>query len=85
MRGMTILDIEIGDRRAQSVSFTATELVVALSDGRRIASPLAWYPRLLSASADQRMNYAIMPMGIHWPDLDEDLGVLGMLKGKPAK
>ena len=85
MRGMTILEIEVGDLRAQSVAFTATELVVALSDGRRIATPLAWYPRLLSASDEQRKNYAIMPMGIHWPDLDEDLSVLGMLKGKPAK
>jgi hypothetical protein len=43
------------------------------------------YPRLLSASAAQRSNYEIMPMGIHWPDLDEDWSVTGMLKGRAAQ
>ena len=82
---MSTLEIEVGDLRAQSVEFTATELVVTLQDGRRIATPLAWYPRLRSASAGQRSNYEIMPMGIHWPDLDEDLSVSGMLTGRAAK
>lgn len=82
---MSTLEIEVGDLRAQSVEFTATELVVTLQDGRRIATPLLWYPRLLSASAAQRSNYEIMPMGIHWPGLDEDLSVTGMLKGRAAK
>ena len=63
---------------------TATELVVTLLDGRRIGTPLEWYPRLLKASAAQRSNYEIMAMGIHWPDLDEDLGIAGMLKGRRA-
>jgi hypothetical protein len=82
---MSTLEIEVGDLRAQAVEFTATELVVTLRDGRRIATPLSWYPRLLSASVAQRSNYEIMPMGIHWPDLDEDLSVTGMLKGRPAQ
>jgi Protein of unknown function (DUF2442) len=77
--------IDLGDLRARSVEFTATELVVTLIDGRRIATPLAWYPRLQEASAAQRANFEIMPMGIHWPDLDEDLSVAGMLKGQAAK
>jgi Protein of unknown function (DUF2442) len=81
---MSTLEIEIGDLRASSVDFTATELVVTLADGRKIVTPLAWYPRLQQASAAQRANYEIMPMGIHWPDIDEDLSIVGMLKGKRA-
>ena len=79
---MSTLEIDVGDLRPRSVEFTASDLVVTLSDGRKIATPLDWYPRLRSASADQRANYEIMPMGIHWPDLDEDLGIVGMLKGQ---
>ena len=70
------------DRRPRAVEFTASELVVTLQDGRKIATPLDRYPRLKQASPQQRANFEIMPMGIHWPDLDEDHGVLGMLKGR---
>jgi hypothetical protein len=79
---MPILEIDVGDLRADAVEFTATELVVTLADGRKIATPLDWYPRLKRASAQQRANFEIMPMGIHWPDLDEDLSVAGTLKGR---
>jgi len=79
---MTTLEIELGDLHARAVEVTESELVVTLADGRRIATPLDWYPRLKSASAEQRANYEIMPMGIHWPDIDEDLGIVGMLKGQ---
>ena len=48
---MSTLEIDVGDLRARSVEFTATELVVTLADGRRIATPLDWYPRLQRASA----------------------------------
>jgi hypothetical protein len=81
---MTILEIDVGDLRASSVEFTQDELVVTLVDGRRIATPLDWYPRLKSATPQQRANFEIMPMGIHWPDLDEDLGIAGMLRGRRA-
>jgi hypothetical protein len=81
---MSTLEIEVGDLRARLVEFTATELVVTLADGRKIVTPLDWYPRLKSASADARRNYEIMPMGIHWPDIDEDLSIAGMLKGQRA-
>jgi len=57
-----------------SVGFTEDELVVTVKDGRKIATPLS-YPSLNK----------LTPMGIHWPDLGEDLGVAGMLKGRPAK
>lgn len=82
---MSTLEIEVGDLRARAVEFTATELVVTLHDGRRIATQLDWYPRLKQASDAQRANYEIMPMGIHWPDLDEDLSVAGMLAGNHAR
>ncbi|MGA2057716.1 MAG: DUF2442 domain-containing protein [Bradyrhizobium sp.] len=81
---MSTLEIDVGDIRPVFVAFTADELVVTLADGRRIATPLAWYPRLLNASGAVRAHFELMPMGIHWPELDEDLGVAGMLKGRPA-
>src|SRR5262245_33940556 len=68
--GMSTLEIDVGDLRARSVEFTSTELVVTLLDGRKIATPLDWYPRLKGASRAERANYEIMPMGIHWPDID---------------
>ena len=82
---MSTLEIEVGDLRARTVEVTASELIVTLVDGRKITTPLDWYPRLKRASAAQRENYEIMPMGIHWPDIDEDLSIAGMLKGQRAK
>ena len=82
--GMSTLEIDVGDLRPRSVEFTADDLVVTLADGRKITTPLDWYPRLKRASAKERTNYEIMPMGIHWPGLDEDLGIAGMLRGRRA-
>lgn len=82
---MTTLELEVGDLKPRAVELTASELVVTLADGRKIATPLEWYPRLLSASAAERADYEIMPLGIHWPAIDEDLSVAGMLKGQRAK
>ena len=82
--GMSTLEIDVRDIRPVSVAFAADELVVTLADGRKIATPLAWYPRLRDASAAARARFELMPMGIHWPDIDEDLGVAGMLRGRPA-
>ena len=82
---MSTLELDVGDLRARAVEFTASELVVTLVDGRKIVTPLAWYPRLLRASAAQRTRYEIMPMGIHWPDIDEELSIAGMLKGQRAE
>jgi len=70
------------DLRPRAVEFSASELVVTLTDGRKIATPLDWYPRLKGATAQQRANFELMPMGIHWPDLDEDIGIVRMLKGR---
>jgi hypothetical protein len=79
---MSTLEIDVGDLRPRTVEFTASELVVTLQDGRKIATPLDWYPRLKRASPQQRANFELMPMGIHWPELDEDLGIAGMLQGR---
>jgi Protein of unknown function (DUF2442) len=82
---MSTLEIDVGDLRPVAVSFTADELVMTLADGRKIATPLSWYPRLRDASPSARAHFELMPMGIHWPELDEDLGVVGMLQGRKAR
>lgn len=82
---MSTLEIETGDLCARSVEFRGNELVVTLKDGRSIATPLDWYPRLVKASSEQRAHYEIMPMGIHWPEVDEDLSIAGMLEGNRAR
>jgi len=76
---MNTLEIDVGDIRPVSVAFTADELVVTLSDGRKIATPLAWYPRLQNASRSAREHFELMAMGIHWPDIDEDISVESLL------
>lgn len=72
--------------RAVGVELNDDELVVDLADGRRISAPLAWFPRLLHASAGQRNRWELVGdgEGIHWPELDEDLSVSGLLRGTPA-
>lgn len=56
-------------------------LHVQLADGREVVTPLWWYPRLYSASASERNKIELMIDGVHWPDVDEDLSVRGMLAG----
>ena len=74
------------DERVAGVETTEDELVVRLMDGRTISVPLAWYPRLLHATNEQRKNWEISGggYGIHWEDVDEDLSTEGMLRGAPA-
>jgi hypothetical protein len=68
---------------AKSVDFDADMMRVALSDGRIVCVPLAWFPRLCAASPEQLARYEISGGGIslHWPDIDEDLSVAGLLAG----
>ena len=82
---MGTLAIDVGELGLRSVAFSATDLVVTLADGRKISTPLDWYPKLKNASPSVRQRYEIMPMGIHWPELDEDLSVAGMLAGNRAR
>ena len=85
MHGMTSSVPEL-DPRATSVEITNDELTVVLMDGRRLAVPLSWFPRLRGASNDQRRNYELLGggSGIRWPELDEDLSVAGLLRGVRA-
>jgi hypothetical protein len=61
-------------------------LRVGLADGRFISVPLAWFPRLLTASPEARSHWELLGdgEGIHWPDADEDLSVAGLLAGAPS-
>lgn len=69
---------------ARHVRFTAERLVVELTDGREIAVPLDWYPRLWHGTPEERQNWALIGDGdgIHWPDLDEDLSVESIVAGR---
>ena len=77
----TAPDIRVRDARIEGES-----LVVDLMDGRTISVPLAWYPRLLAATPEQRRRWEIAGggYGIYWPDIDEDLCTEGLLRGAPA-
>jgi len=83
---MSTSTIEIEVPFAREVTMTDETLGVELSDGRSIAAPLGWYPRLVHATATERGNWKLIGKGegIHWPDLDEDISVEGLLAGKPS-
>jgi hypothetical protein len=72
--------------RVTDVALTEDRLIVDLADGRTVSVPLAWFPRLLHATSQERDNWEIAGAGygIHWPDVDEDLSVEGLLRGAPA-
>jgi Protein of unknown function (DUF2442) len=74
------------DERVVQVNFSDDEMSVRLMDGRTITVPLAWYPRLLNATPEQRSHWEIAGggFGLHWPDIDEDLSTAGLLRGAPA-
>lgn len=76
----------VTDERVLDVRCDEHSLTVDLMDGRTISAPLAWYPRLLHASAEQRSHWekAGGGYGIHWPEVDEDLSTEGLLRGAPA-
>lgn len=66
----------------KKVTFDADSFWVELNDGRTLGIPLAWYPRLLNATAAQLTDYELSPRGIHWDALDEDISVDGLLAGR---
>lgn len=82
---MITSDLKAGER-VKAVHLTEEVLSVDLLDGRTITVPLAWYPRLLHATPEQRARWQIAGggYGIHWPDVDEDLSTEGLLRGAPA-
>ena len=67
----------------KAVRFDDDTLWVSLSDGRTIAAPLAWFPRLLEAAPEQRAQVELSKSGLHWESLDEDISVEGLLAGQP--
>src|SRR3972149_2762998 len=71
----------------QDVQITEDEIIAHLADGRVISVPLAWSWRLSEATPKQRANYRLIGsgQGVHWPDVDEDISVEGMLHGIPAQ
>ena len=72
------------DPLAVSLELSSDALIVELSDGRTLSVPLKWYPRLLEATDDERRNWQLLGDGyaIEWPDLDEHIGVEGLLAGR---
>lgn len=66
---------------ARAVTFDDDSMWVHLDDGRVIAVPLAWFPRLLAATPEQRAQLELSPRGIHWEALDEDISIDGLLAG----
>jgi Protein of unknown function (DUF2442) len=74
------------DERVKDVRLTDELITVDLVDGRTIAVPLVWYPRLFNATSEQRSRWEVCGggYGLHWEELDEDLSTEGMLRGAPA-
>ncbi|MEE9295499.1 MAG: DUF2442 domain-containing protein [Phycisphaerae bacterium] len=83
---MAISTVEIDVPNVQGVAVTDDTLSVDLSDGRTISVPLAWYPRLLHATTQERDNWRLIGngQGIHWEDIDEDISVEGLLAGRAS-
>jgi hypothetical protein len=79
----SVIDIE---PLATEVRISDHELLVQLADGRSISVPLVWFPRLLHATPDQRLRFELIGdgEGIHWPEVDEDISVQGLLAGLPS-
>ncbi len=78
------MKLEIEDSHPVEAHCEAGHLHVTLADGRRVQTPLWWYPRLLRASDSARNNVQFNQMGVHWPEIDEDLSIAGMLRGAKA-
>ena len=83
---MTTLAIEFRMVSAQNVQVTEDALIVDLSDGRTVSVPLAWFPRLLHGTPEERNTWRLIGdgEGIHWPELDEDISVENLILGKPS-
>jgi hypothetical protein len=83
---MTTSTAERAAPRAVRAAVARDELTVDLSDGRTVIAPLAWYPRLLHGTDGERKQWRLVGggEGIHWPALDEDISVEGLLAGRPS-
>jgi len=86
MNGMHFATQALALARITQVTITDEMLSVDLEDGRTLAVPIGWYPRLAYGTAAERANFQISSAGygIHWPELDEDIGVEGLILGKKS-
>lgn len=84
---MPISAPDAGTVRATDVRVSDDTLTVDLDDGRTLAVPLTWYPRLGHATAKERANWRLIGggEGIHWPDIEEDLSIHGLIEGRPSQ
>ena len=83
---MTTLILDSAALKATAVAVTDDSVIVELADGRSISAPLAWYPRLFHGTVAERAHWRLIAdgEGIHWPDLDEDLSIEGIVAGRPS-
>ena len=83
---MSSSTVETREALAVRVEVSDDTLSVELADGRTIAAPLAWYPRLMHATAEERASWRLIGggRGIHWPGVDEDVSVANLLAGQPS-
>ena len=86
MPGMTTLTTDLELARAVDANITDDTLAVDLADGRSLAIPLAWFPRLLNGSPEERQDWRMIGdgQGLHWERLDEDISIEGLLAGRPS-
>lgn len=68
--------------QALRVDFDDDQMWVRLDDGRTLGIPLAWFPRLLHGSPEDRRKVSISPSGLHWEELDEDISIAGLIAGR---
>ncbi len=83
---MSISAVEIALPTIESLTIADNTLSVELSDGRTVLVPLAWFPRLLHATKEERKKWRLIGkgQGIHWEDIDEDVSVENLLAGRPS-
>lgn len=87
MHGMNTSANEFLGPEAITVSVTDSTINIELKDGRSLSVPISWYPRLEHATKAERDNWALTGsgIGIHWPDIDEDISVEALVAGTPSK
>jgi len=83
---MSTFQIDLKELRALNVAFSAEDLIIELADGRSLTIPLAWFPRLFHATPVERSNWRWIGggIGMHWPNLDEDISVEDLVLGRPS-
>jgi hypothetical protein len=83
---MSTFQTKLKELRGQDIAFSDDDLIVELADGRTLTIPLAWFPRLFHATPDERANWRWIGVGVgmHWPDLDEDISIEDLILGRPS-